>query len=99
MSPWVCLLKVSSPRTAWVVLPQHPHAQTGSGAPISPEQALACRVVKMIAGVPSTASGNALHFGFLNRWNDTMATPLEHVPLLFAQQAAGERGWSPGKHC
>ncbi|MES2787366.1 MAG: carboxymuconolactone decarboxylase family protein [Pseudomonadota bacterium] len=37
-------------------------------------------------------------FGFLNRWNDTMATPLEHVPLQIAQQAAGEHGWAPGKH-
>jgi uncharacterized peroxidase-related enzyme len=37
-------------------------------------------------------------FGFLNRWNDTMATPLEAVPLQVAQRAAGERDWSPGKH-
>ena len=37
-------------------------------------------------------------FGFLNRWNDTMATPLEAVPLQVAQRAAGSREWSPGKH-
>ncbi|MBC7604914.1 MAG: carboxymuconolactone decarboxylase family protein [Ramlibacter sp.] len=37
-------------------------------------------------------------FGFLNRWNDTMATPLEAAPLGIAQRAAGERGWLPGKH-
>lgn len=37
-------------------------------------------------------------FGFLNRWNDTMATPLEDAPLQIAQQGAGERGFSPGKH-
>ena len=37
-------------------------------------------------------------FGFLNRWNDTMATPLEAVPLKVAQDAAGERGWQAGKH-
>jgi uncharacterized peroxidase-related enzyme len=37
-------------------------------------------------------------FGFLNRWNDTMATPLEAVPLEVAKQAAGERGWDAGKH-
>ena len=36
-------------------------------------------------------------FGFLNRWNDSMATPLEPVPLQIAQQV-GEPGWSPGKH-
>jgi len=37
-------------------------------------------------------------FGFLNRWNDTMATPLEAVPQAVATQAAGSRGWSAGKH-
>ena len=37
-------------------------------------------------------------FGFLNRWNDSMATPLEPVPLQVAQRAAGQRTWSPGKH-
>ena len=37
-------------------------------------------------------------FGFLNRWNDTMATPLEMRPLEVAQQALGGQGWSVGKH-
>ncbi len=37
-------------------------------------------------------------FGFLNRWNDTMATPLEAVPQQVATDAAGERGWTAGKH-
>ncbi len=37
-------------------------------------------------------------FGFLNRWNDTMATPLEAVPDGVAGKAAGTRGWSAGKH-
>jgi uncharacterized peroxidase-related enzyme len=37
-------------------------------------------------------------FGFLNRWNDTMATPLEAVPNDVAARAAGERGWTAGKH-
>ncbi|HYF17829.1 MAG TPA: carboxymuconolactone decarboxylase family protein [Ramlibacter sp.] len=37
-------------------------------------------------------------FGFLNRWNDSMATPLEAVPLEVAVKAAGERGWGAGKH-
>lgn len=37
-------------------------------------------------------------FGFLNRWNDSMATPLEPVPLAVAQQAFGTQGWVPGKH-
>ncbi|HYF41258.1 MAG TPA: carboxymuconolactone decarboxylase family protein, partial [Ramlibacter sp.] len=37
-------------------------------------------------------------FGFLNRWNDTMATPLEPVPTRVAAQAVGTQGWTPGKH-
>lgn len=37
-------------------------------------------------------------FGFLNRWNDTMATPLEAVPESVARESAGTHGWSAGKH-
>ena len=37
-------------------------------------------------------------FAFLNRWNDTMATPLEASPAQIAQQANGSRGWTAGKH-
>lgn len=37
-------------------------------------------------------------FGFLNRWNDSMATPLEAVPTDIAQRTVGAQGWAPGKH-
>jgi uncharacterized peroxidase-related enzyme len=37
-------------------------------------------------------------FGFLNRWNDSMGTPLEAVPLEVARKAAPQGDWSPGKH-
>jgi alkylhydroperoxidase family enzyme len=37
-------------------------------------------------------------FAFLNRWNDTMATPLEEVPISVARKALGGRGWAAGKH-
>lgn len=37
-------------------------------------------------------------FGFLNRWNDTMATHLEDVPTAFAGRTIGPHGWEPGKH-
>ncbi|MFU8816427.1 MAG: carboxymuconolactone decarboxylase family protein [Pseudomonadales bacterium] len=37
-------------------------------------------------------------FGFLNRWNDTMATQLEAAPLDFAEGALGGIGWDSGKH-
>jgi uncharacterized peroxidase-related enzyme len=36
-------------------------------------------------------------FGFLNRWNDTMATDLEEVPAAFAAERYDDR-WQPGKH-
>jgi len=37
-------------------------------------------------------------FGFLNRWNDTLGTPLEPAPLRFAEQQLAPRGWSAGSH-
>lgn len=37
-------------------------------------------------------------FGFLNRWNDSMATDLEDVPAAFAERTIGPHGWEAGKH-
>jgi len=37
-------------------------------------------------------------YGFLNRWNDTLATELESSPLNFAQCTLSATGWSAGKH-
>jgi uncharacterized peroxidase-related enzyme len=37
-------------------------------------------------------------FGFLNRWNDTMATPLEEDPLAFGERHLAADGWDAGKH-
>ena len=37
-------------------------------------------------------------FGFLNRWNDTVATALEDQPTAFAQRELSAFGWQPGKH-
>jgi hypothetical protein len=37
-------------------------------------------------------------FGFLNRWNDTMATQLEEPPRQIAEQVLGRHGWNIGKH-
>lgn len=37
-------------------------------------------------------------FGYLNRWNDTMATEMEDVPGHLAKRAVGPVGWSAGKH-
>lgn len=37
-------------------------------------------------------------FGWLNRWNDTMATELEDEPFAFATSHLAEHGWERGKH-
>jgi uncharacterized peroxidase-related enzyme len=36
--------------------------------------------------------------GFLNRWNDTLATPLEAAPWNFAERHLAAAGWTVGKH-
>ncbi len=36
--------------------------------------------------------------GFLNRWNDTLATPLEANPRNFAERHLAAAGWTVGKH-
>ena len=37
-------------------------------------------------------------FGFLNRWNDTMATPLEEEPIHVGEKFLAGHGWSAGQH-
>lgn len=37
-------------------------------------------------------------YGFLNRWNDSMATDLEDSPRQRAEEVLGEHGWTGGKH-
>ena len=37
-------------------------------------------------------------FGFFNRWNDSMATPMEEVPMAVAERLIGDKGWDVGKH-
>ena len=37
-------------------------------------------------------------FGFLNRWNDTMGTPLEEEPMAVGERFLAPHGWSAGKH-
>jgi uncharacterized peroxidase-related enzyme len=37
-------------------------------------------------------------FGFLNRWNDSMATPLEPAAANVGEKFLSQRGWAPGKH-
>lgn len=37
-------------------------------------------------------------FGYLNRWNDTMATELEPLPKQVTERAVGSERWDAGKH-
>ena len=37
-------------------------------------------------------------FGYLNRWNDTMATTLEGEPASFASGVLADLGWEIGEH-
>src|SRR5215467_2543639 len=36
--------------------------------------------------------------GFLNRWNDTIATPLEEEPVEIGEKYLARGGWRAGKH-
>jgi alkylhydroperoxidase family enzyme len=38
------------------------------------------------------------YFGFMNRFNDTMATPLEEEPTEIAEKHIAAHGWHVGKH-
>jgi uncharacterized peroxidase-related enzyme len=37
-------------------------------------------------------------FGFMNRWNDTIGTPLEDQPKAFATDRLAAHGWEVGMH-
>ena len=37
-------------------------------------------------------------YGFLNRWNDSMATDLEEAPRAMGERVLARGGWTGGKH-
>lgn len=37
-------------------------------------------------------------FGFLNRWNDSFATPLEDEPREYSEEHLASQGWTAAKH-
>ncbi len=37
-------------------------------------------------------------YGFLNRWNDSMATELEESPIAMGERVLASGGWTGGKH-
>jgi len=47
-------------------------------------------VVEIVAAIAAT--------GFVNRWNATMATPLEHEPMQVGRRHLAAFGWAPGPH-
>jgi alkylhydroperoxidase family enzyme len=69
---------------------QHPNAVTD-------EDVDACRehfTDEQITAIVAVCS----LFGFLNRWNDTMATTLEDVPRDTAERVLAGQGWNVGRH-
>ena len=48
------------------------------------------QIVEIVAAIAAT--------GFVNRWNTTMATPLEAEPLAVGERHLASHGWSPGPH-
>jgi len=37
-------------------------------------------------------------YGFLNRWNDSLATELEDIPMAVGEKLLAGKGWHAGKH-
>ena len=37
-------------------------------------------------------------FGFLNRWNDTLATPIEDEAIALGEKYLAPHGWEAGRH-
>ncbi|MDF2177798.1 carboxymuconolactone decarboxylase family protein [Aliiglaciecola sp. CAU 1673] len=48
------------------------------------------QIVEMLAAVSL--------YGFLNRWNDSMATDLESAPQQLGDRVLAKGGWTAGKH-
>ena len=69
---------------------QVPNAATG-------DDFVACRQYYTDDQIAAIVAAIAL-FGFLNRWNDTVATELEDIPNDFATGVLGPQGWDSGKH-
>jgi uncharacterized peroxidase-related enzyme len=49
------------------------------------------------AQIVELAAAVALN-GFLNRWNDSLAVPLEDEPIAFGEKHLARHGWRVGKH-
>lgn len=74
-------------------------ALAASSVPNAVDQALSARLQAFWnEGEIVEILGVIALFGFLNRWNDSMATTLEPAALASAQELLGESRWDAGKH-
>lgn len=48
------------------------------------------QIVEMLAAISL--------YGFLNRWNDSMATEIEDAPIAMGERVLSKGGWDGGKH-
>ncbi|MCF6227039.1 MAG: carboxymuconolactone decarboxylase family protein [Xanthomonadales bacterium] len=48
------------------------------------------QIVEMLAAISL--------YGFLNRWNDSMATEIEEAPIAMGERVLSQGGWDGGKH-
>jgi alkylhydroperoxidase family enzyme len=74
-------------------------AVAASGVPNGVDDALATRCkTYWDEGEIVEIMGVIALFGFLNRWNDSMATPLEGPSAASGNTHLAPKGWTPGKH-
>jgi uncharacterized peroxidase-related enzyme len=74
-------------------------ALAGAAQPSAIDTALAVRVrTHWDDGEIVELMGVISLFGFLNRWNDGMATTLEEGATQAGRRYLGDEGWTPGKH-
>mgnify|MGYP003626654704 CR=1 FL=1 len=69
---------------------QVPNATTDADFDILKQHYTDAQIVEIVATIAM--------FGFLNRFNDTMATELEASPIAAGQRYLASQGWELGKH-
>lgn len=69
---------------------QVPNATTDADFDILKQHYSDAQIVEIVATIAM--------FGFLNRFNDTMATELESLPIAAGRRYLTDQGWEVGKH-
>lgn len=74
-------------------------ARAAGAVPNGVDEALAARLrAHWSEGAVVEILGVVGLYGFLNRWNDSMATTLEAPACLIGDAVLGKAGWTGGKH-